>query len=222
MILKFIQDNNPVDPRQRFIPNAEIDVDTNAPSTPEPFLNDANWFSWLDGGALWGFLGTLGAIISFLWSIYAFLAYLLCIIFIVLYIYATIRKQEYDALTAEVIRNEEKRWDELYGARGQTSVLGDVNAYVSSENPNDWKLAIIEADILLADSLRDRGYVGDTLGERLRHITPNQLSSIDDAWEAHKVRNKIAHEGADFVLTKRIAEETINRYRRVLNELGVQ
>ena len=69
--------------------------------------------------------------------------------------------------------------------------------------------------------LKQCGYVGNSLGERLRTITPSQLSSIDDAWEAHKVRNRIAHDGADFVLTKRMAEQTIAQYRRVFSEFGI-
>jgi hypothetical protein len=91
-----------------------------------------------------------------------------------------------------------------------------------SDNPNDWKLAIIEADIILDQTLKGRGYAGTSLGERLRSITPSQLSSIDDAWDAHRVRNKIAHEGSDFVITRRIVDETIARYMRVFREFGVE
>ena len=47
------------------------------------------------------------------------------------------------------------------------------------------------------------------------------METLNDAWEAHKVRNRIAHDGADFVLTKRMVDETINRYLRVFEELGV-
>jgi hypothetical protein len=35
------------------------------------------------------------------------------------------------------------------------------------------------------------------------------------------VRNKIAHAGADFILTQKIARETIMQYERVFKELGV-
>jgi len=93
--------------------------------------------------------------------------------------------------------------------------------HIASDNPNDWKLAIIEADILLDQTLKAKGFVGISLGERLRSISPAQLQSLDDAWQAHKVRNQIAHAGADFVLTRRLAEETIKQYRRVFAELGI-
>ena len=91
----------------------------------------------------------------------------------------------------------------------------------TSDNPTDWKLAIIEADIILDEILKEAGYGGASLGERLRSISPTQLESLDDAWQAHKVRNQIAHGGADFILTQRLAQDTIKQYRRVFYELGL-
>jgi len=93
--------------------------------------------------------------------------------------------------------------------------------HTASDNPNDWKLAIIEADIILDEALKKAGFGGGSLGERLRSISPAQLPSLDDAWQAHKVRNQIAHGGADFILTKRLAEDTIKQYRRVFTDLGI-
>lgn len=161
-----------------------------------------------------GFLGAL-------WSIYSLIAYILSIIFLVVYIYSTIRWQQYLAIQSQGLRDMEALYDEHFrGLRGQ-SRLEQVYAHIDSENPNDWKLAIIEADIILDEIVKERGYAGATLGERLRSISPSQLNSLDDAWAAHKVRNQIAHGGADFVLTHRLAEETINRYRRVFTEFGI-
>ena len=42
--------------------------------------------------------------------------------------------------------------------------------------------------------------------------------TLEDAWNAHKVRNAIAHQGSDFVLTKRVADATITQYRHVFEE----
>jgi hypothetical protein len=188
------------------------------PSAPDVYGSFFNVdFSFLDS---FGF-GGLGDILSRIWDIYVLLAYLISIILLIIYIYATLRWNEYLAIQAKQNRDEEALYDEYYRGTKQNSRLEEVFAHASSEEPNDWKLAIIEADIVLDQTLKERGYTGDSLGERLRNITPSQLSTIDDAWEAHKVRNKIAHQGADFVLTKRVAEETINRYRRVFAEFGI-
>lgn len=164
-----------------------------------------------------GLLGILGAI----WSVIVVLGYIVAIAFLVLYVYASVRKQLYENLAEQVIRDQEKLYDQHFRGIAKHSRLDDVLKHIASENPNDWKLAIIEADIILDDALKNAGYAGTSLGERLKSISPNQLASLQDAWEAHKVRNRIAHEGSDFILTHRIAQETVTQYRRVFAEFGI-
>lgn len=159
--------------------------------------------------------------LDILWSVYVIIALLLSILMLVLYAYASTRRWQYYALGDKELRDAEDLYDEVYRGIKKTSRLDDVLKHIDSDNPNDWKLAIIEADIILDDTLKQRGYPGASLGERLKSISPTQLASLNDAWEAHKVRNRIAHEGADFVLTKRVAEDTVSRYRKVFNEFGV-
>jgi len=100
-------------------------------------------------------------------------------------------------------RNE--RWDK-------------VILHASSDNPNDWRLAVIEADIMLDEIITRMGYQGMTLGDRLKQITPGDMRTLDAAWEAHRVRNQIAHEGSDFILTQREAKRVIDLYGAVLEE----
>jgi len=166
------------------------------------------------GGGFFDLLNTI-------WFVYAILAYLVCILFLVMYVYASVRKKLYSDLQTEAIREGERLYDEKYRGAARNTRLKDVLTHIDSENPNDWKLAIIEADIILDDILKKRGYVGNSLGERLKSISVDQLASLNDAWEAHKVRNRIAHDGADFVLTKRIAQETVVRYQKVFKEFDV-
>lgn len=163
-----------------------------------------------------GFLGVLDSI----WSVYVIIAYGVCIIFLGLYVYASVKKNMYDSLQTQTLRDAEKLYDEMYRGAPRSDRLANVLDHVASDNPNDWKLAIIEADIILDGILKQRGYAGSSLGERLKSISPTQLATLNDAWEAHKIRNNIAHAGSDFVLTKRMAEETISRYQRVFAEFG--
>jgi len=165
------------------------------------------------GGVL-GFLGTI-------WSAYVILAYLVTIIFLALYVYASVKKNLFYDLQTQALRDEEKLYDEFFRSAPRNDRLADIIKHSASENPNDWKLAIIEADIILDGLLQQRGYAGGTLGERLKGLSTTQLNTLDDAWEAHKIRNRIAHDGADFVLTKHLASDTISRYQRVFAELGV-
>ena len=121
----------------------------------------------------------------------------------------------------EQIAEQERIYDENFRGGVKNSRIEDIFNHIASDNPNDWKLAIIEADIILDEELKKAGYGGTSLGERLKSISPAQLSSLDFAWQAHKVRNQIAHAGADFVLTHKMAEETIKQYKIVFDELGV-
>ncbi len=90
--------------------------------------------------------------------------------------------------------------------------------YAQSENPSDWKLAILEADIILDEILDVNGYRGETIGEKLKKVEQGDMDTLNDAWEAHKIRNAIAHEGENFVLTPREARRVIGLYENVFKE----
>lgn len=96
-----------------------------------------------------------------------------------------------------------------------------VRSKLLSDNQSDWRLAIIEADIYLDRVLDQKGFYGDTLGDKFKQITPEQLPSIQIAWEAHRVRNRIAHDGTGFVLTMPEARRVLSYYEIVFRDLGV-
>jgi hypothetical protein len=96
-----------------------------------------------------------------------------------------------------------------------------VRSKLLSDNQSDWRLAIIEADIYLDRVLDQKGFYGDTLGDKFKQITPEQLPSIQIAWEAHKVRNRIAHDGTGFILTMPEARRVLSYYEIVFRDLGV-
>ncbi len=90
-----------------------------------------------------------------------------------------------------------------------------------SSNTSDWKLAIIEGDIYLDHVLDDKGFHGDTTGDKLKQVTPDKLPSIQMAWEVHMIRNRIAHQGAAFVLTMPEARRLLSSYEVIFTDLGV-
>lgn len=93
-----------------------------------------------------------------------------------------------------------------------------IEKYMQSHNPSDWRLAILEADILLYDMLEQIGFQGDTIAEKLKSVDPASFNTLDDAWRAHKVRNNLAHEGASYELTYDEARKTINQFKKVFDE----
>ena len=92
-----------------------------------------------------------------------------------------------------------------------------VRRYIDSCQPSDWTLAIIEADKLLDQLLRNLRYGGENLGERLKTVDRSDFLTLDDAWEAHKFRNRIAHE-ANMIVTEREAKRVISLYEKVFRE----
>ncbi len=88
---------------------------------------------------------------------------------------------------------------------------------LDSFNESDWRRAILSADTMLDEMLEKMGYHGETIGERLKTVEESDFLTLDNAWEAHKVRNRIAHEG-EFVLTKREARRVIDLYKEVFEE----
>lgn len=93
-----------------------------------------------------------------------------------------------------------------------------VQRHINSASENDWRLSIIEADILLDEMVRGFGVSGENLGERLKSIDKSDFQTIDKAWEAHKMRNTIAHEGASFPLSNREARRIVSLFEEVFNE----
>lgn len=108
-----------------------------------------------------------------------------------------------------------------HGATRENKTWNSVRAKLLSDNQSDWRLAIIEADIYLDKVLDQKGFYGDTLGDKFKQIGPEQLPSLQIAWEAHKVRNRIAHDGADYVLTMPEARRVLSYYEIVFRDLDV-
>lgn len=88
-----------------------------------------------------------------------------------------------------------------------------------SPNPSDWNLAVIQADAVFDGVLNGMGLEGETMGDRLKRLDRAKLASLDDVWEAHKTRNRIAH-GTDQTLTYQEARRAVMLFGGALRELG--
>ncbi len=121
--------------------------------------------------------------------------------------------------THESVKNESLA-DNIEHRDNTDSVYADkwsiVDSYMTDELEVMWRLGIIEADNLLYDVLKSKGYAGETMGDMLKVANFN---SISEAWDAHKVRNRIAHEGSSYVLTEREARRIHSLYEQVLRDL---
>ena len=205
-------------------------------AAPQPvFLNVEFIFSWL-----WG------NIISPIFSanfvmLLKFIASILIIIGITIILYCLVRiyelKQEakkkeaaQKAATAPIVLTETKTTPgalDLPGALAASQTIPrnetweNIRSKLLSDSPSDWRLGIIEADIYMDRQFDAKGYFGDTVGDKLKNLTPDKLPSVQIAWEAHKVRNQIAHQGSDFSLTMPEARRVLSYYEIVFRDLGI-
>lgn len=95
-----------------------------------------------------------------------------------------------------------------------------VEALVQSNSEADWRVAIIEADVLLEEALEHSGFTGSGVGDILANLGKGSFQSYQYAWDAHKVRNDIAHEGSAYKLSKMDAVRVIGKFRTVLEEFN--
>ncbi len=92
--------------------------------------------------------------------------------------------------------------------------------HIYSKYKEEWKIGVIELDTLLKDLLA-RKYKGDTVGELLKDADSKGMLNISVAWDAHKVRNQIVHEGIKYDMSNDMAMQTLRKYTTVFNELGL-
>lgn len=91
-----------------------------------------------------------------------------------------------------------------------------IQGYMSSGSEALWRIGILEAENLLEEVLRKKGYQGNNVSEMLKVAS---FKTVQLAWDAHAVRNRIAHQGSEFQLTEREAKRTFLLYESVLREL---
>ncbi len=164
------------------------------------------------------------------WSPFFNFAFFVSLLIIIGIIYTKIRLSQVRSSEEKFYKEQSisKEGRKLLGLAGHEQTTGSahegrwkgVMSAVSSENSNDWRQAVLEADIMLDDAITSKGYTGDGVGEKMKQVQKGDINSIDDAWEAHKVRNRIAHDGADFDLSQREAKRAVGLYEKVFKELG--
>ena len=188
---------------------------------PPPLLNVEYWFRVIYGLVTnergYSF-DHLIVIATDVWQIVTYVAYVLTLVLFVLLVYVTIRirdlAQEDDERFATIPPKEARKDVAL-------SRWEHVEELMAGLQETDWRQAIIEADIMLDDILKNRGYEGAGLADRLKQLKASSMPSLDAVWDAHRTRNRIAHEGSAFTLEERTAHRTIQAYRSAFVELGV-
>ncbi len=89
---------------------------------------------------------------------------------------------------------------------------------LDKKNLATFEMAIVSADKLLDQAMKDSGISGETMGDRLKNAR-GEFSNVDNVWRAHKLRNRIAHE-TDAKISPLMARKALATFKRSLKELG--
>lgn len=157
------------------------------------------------------------------WSVIGVISILSSIIFIAIIIFSLVRireiqlddKKELDYEISESIKREKEK------SRSENPRWHYILTLVEGTNESDWRVAIMEADSMLEEELKDKGVPGTTVAELLDAARSDGYSYIQDAWNAHLIRNQIAHQGSDFSLTQVEARRIIKLYENFFEELKI-
>lgn len=99
--------------------------------------------------------------------------------------------------------------------------LEKAKKHINSNYKEEWKIGIIELDNILRDLLKDAGYVGETVADLLNYGASKGMKTVDLAWEAHKVRNRVVHEGTKYDFSQEEAQKILRKYISSFEELGI-
>lgn len=87
-----------------------------------------------------------------------------------------------------------------------------------TKDPSLQQFAVLQADKLLDKALRESGYAGQTMGERLTSAS-RVFSRREAVWAAHKLRNRVAHE--DTVrINPDLTRKALGSFKRALKDIG--
>lgn len=105
-----------------------------------------------------------------------------------------------------------------YLDRSEVSARWHTIVTTSESGPAGLKISVSEADKLFDHVLRQQDFRGSTMAERLK-AAQSRLSDRNGVWQAHKLRNALAHDvGFDLVPSQ--VKGALKDFERGLKDLG--
>jgi hypothetical protein len=89
-----------------------------------------------------------------------------------------------------------------------------------SPTPESYQYAIVQADKLIDQLLKDLKFPGEHLADRLGYLNGGGIKSLDGVWDAHRIRNDIAH-SPSLTLSVREGQAALNKYEAFFRELQI-
>ncbi|MDO4684130.1 MAG: hypothetical protein Q4B06_00295 [Candidatus Saccharibacteria bacterium] len=93
-----------------------------------------------------------------------------------------------------------------------------IESSLQKNQEASYHLSVLNADKLLDSALRESGYKGSTMGERLKSAG-QVFSNRNAVWAAHKLRNQIAHE-PEVQVSYMTARRALASFKQALKDVG--
>lgn len=94
----------------------------------------------------------------------------------------------------------------------------DIENNLDKNNAATYQFAIMSADKLLDRALKELGYKGNTMAERLKSAS-GEIKNQKAVWAAHRIRNKIVHE-VDTRIDLKLSKQMLDIYKTALKAVG--
>jgi hypothetical protein len=85
---------------------------------------------------------------------------------------------------------------------------------------HEYKLAIIEADDFLYQTMDNRGFEGETFEEMVDKVAKKSTQYVNDILFAHSIRNLIVYD-PDYKLESSTAKKILSDYERAIKEIAL-
>lgn len=104
------------------------------------------------------------------------------------------------------------------GARKVAKRWKRIQKMADSGIESDYKLALIEADDLLQDVLKDKGFSGETFEERIKQAGEIQIPDLERVLQVHQTRNQVVYE-PDYQLGLERLREVLEVYKEAIKNI---
>lgn len=94
----------------------------------------------------------------------------------------------------------------------------EIEQNLRRNEPSSHVLSVLNADKLLDQALRERGTQGQTMGERMKQERTT-WKNANAVWNAHKLRNQIAHE-PNIRVEYDDARRALSAFKQALKDIG--
>ena len=163
-------------------------------------------------GNLPGEAGFFSNIWQVIWGIFVFLDVILLVTFISVFFISLKYRPKLHPKHGAIKRVFTVR-DAVFKERWQK-----IQEKIATGSPDSLKVAIIDADKLADDVLKQSGLEGEHMADRLEKLFPQELRTLDKLWRAHRLRNNLVH-NPGFEIDAREAKTALRNYEAFLKEV---